>query len=175
MDCFFLICPYCRPTIIIIFLQLTAHFGNILQVTLKDISHALQKAYFDHMVDHGDCAYWSSSLLSLLDSSCVNPFSSIFSKCPLDYHFTLRGHDFTLAVMPSFWNWNCQLQALWLHFLLVSTTQTDRIDTVTLLPERSTYFRCLYANDLMCGKCGKWFLTPIQPFWLYQGETQFVY
>ena len=30
--------------------------------------------------------------------SSVNPFSSIFSKCPLNYHLTLRGHNFTLAL-----------------------------------------------------------------------------
>ena len=49
----------------------------------------------------------------------------------LYYHFTLRGHNFTSAsckvLKP-----RCQIKAPWLHFLLVSISQTDQSDT--LLP-----------------------------------------
>ena len=71
--------------------------------------------------------------------SSVNPFSSIFSKWPLYYHLTLRGHNLTLALRTvlklnvrlkllgcSVWLWSQWFKVLPFRLLGVVTRERER-------------------------------------------------
>ena len=71
-----------------------------------------------------------SSCKSLLRLKQCKSFQLHFWQWPLYCYLTLKGHNFTFAVIQ-FWNW-CHLNASWVHFPLGSVTQNDQTDT--LLP-----------------------------------------
>ena len=91
------------------------------------------------------------------DYSSVNPFSSIFSKCPLYYLLIVKGHGFTLMLSTVLKLNSCQIKPPGLHFLC-----RNEYLRMSQLTSCFPFFRA--GNMFVCGSyliiiVGMWFIT----------------
>ena len=79
------------------------HLGVILSIYCLWYFHIVWRLFYHTRTTHSSCRPKSDfkkpfqMKKAYIDYSSVNPFRSIFCKCPLYYHRTSRGHKFTLA------------------------------------------------------------------------------